>query len=136
MNNVSTIIYWAVRLLAATIMFQTLFFKFTGAEESVYIFTMIGLEPRGRIGIGIMELIASVLLLFSPTAFLGAMLAIGLMMGAIMMHITTFGIVVQDDGGYLFLLAVVVALCSAYVLYVNKNRITDLITTFPKRLFS
>jgi putative oxidoreductase len=134
MKNVSTIIYWAARLLAAAIMTQTLFFKFTGAEESVYIFTTIGVEPWGRIGIGIMELIASVLLLIPAAAFLGALLAMSLMMGAIMMHITILGVVVNGDGGYLFLLAVVVALCSAYVLYMNTSRIISLMSSFRQKM--
>ncbi len=130
----STIIYWAARLLAVVIMFQTLFFKFSGSSESVYIFTAVGMEPWGRIGIGIMELIAAVLLILPATAFIGATLALGLMMGAIMMHLTILGIVAQDDGGYLFLLALTVALCSAYVLYVNTNRIYSLITTIRQKL--
>jgi putative oxidoreductase len=128
-----SIIYWAARLLAAFIMFQTLFYKFSGASESVYIFTTVGMEPWGRIGIGIMELIAAVLLLLPATAFLGATLALGLMMGAIMMHLTILGVVVQDDGGYLFLLALTVVLCSAYVLYVNTTRIYSLVTTIRQK---
>ncbi len=118
--------YWAARLLAAVIMFQTLYFKFTGAEESIYIFTTVGMEPWGRIGVGAMELIASGLLLITPIAWLGAGLALGLMAGAIGMHLFLLGIEVMGDGGQLFLYAVIVAVCSAFVLYQNKAKVVNL----------
>lgn len=132
MEKLKTLIYWIVRLVAAIIMVQTLYFKFTGAEESVYIFTQVHMEPWGRISVGIFELIASVLLIINATAWIGAVLALGLMGGAIMMHLTILGIEVQNDGGYLFLLAMVVAMCAVVVLFYNKKQIMD---TF-KRLAS
>src|SRR5258707_10230054 len=91
---------------AAVILLQTLFFKFTGAPESVYIFTKVGLEPWGRIGSGVAELIAAILLIAPSFPWLGAGLALGVMGGAIMSHLTVLGIVVKDDGGLLFGLAV------------------------------
>lgn len=121
--NTRTIIYWAVRLVAAVIMLQTLYFKFSGSRESVYIFTMVGMEPWGRIGVGVMELIASGLLLVTTTAWLGAGLALGLMVGAIGMHFTILGIEVQGDGGQLFLYAVIVAACSLIVLWYDSGKI-------------
>src|SRR6266568_9379139 len=93
---------WICRIVAAVILAQTLFFKFTGAEESVYIFTKVGLEPAGRYGSGVVELIAAVLLLFQCHAWLGALLAAGVMSGAIASHLTVLGISVQNDGGLLF----------------------------------
>lgn len=126
MENLKNLIYWIARLVAAIIMAQTLYFKFTGAEESVYIFTQVHMEPWGRISIGIFELIASVLLIINTTAWIGAVLALGLMGGAILMHLTILGIEVQNDGGYLFLLAVLVALCASAVLFFNWNRIIDI----------
>src|SRR6201987_3330480 len=102
----STIIAWICRIAAAVILLQTLFFKFTGAPESVYIFTKVGLEPWGRIGSGIIELIAAILLLVPRFTWLGAIIAIGVIGGAIMSHLTVLGIVVMDDGGLLFILAV------------------------------
>jgi hypothetical protein len=126
MEKPTLILYWTARLIAAIILIQTLYFKFTGAPESVYIFTTIGMEPWGRIGVGIMEMIAAAMLLFSATAWLGGALAFGLMFGAIGMHLTVIGISVEQDGGYLFFLAVVVAVCSAFVLWKNKNRIITL----------
>jgi putative oxidoreductase len=114
---------WIVRLIAAVILLQTLFFKFTGAPESVYIFTKVGLEPWGRYGSGVVELIAAVLLLSACHGWLGATLALGVMGGAIMSHLTTLGIVVQDDGGLLFALAITVAVCSLVTLALHRRQI-------------
>jgi len=118
-----TILSWVCRLTAAIILLQTLFFKFTGAEESVYIFTQVGLEPVGRYGTGTVELVAAVLLLFQCHAWIGALLAAGVMAGAILSHLTVLGIVVKDDGGLLFALAVTVLLCSLTVLFLQRHQI-------------
>jgi len=112
---------WIARLAAAAILVQTLFFKFSGAAESVYIFTTVGQEPWGRYGSGIVELIASVLLFFPRTVGLGALLALGTMGGAIFFHLTKLGIVVHDDGGLLFSLAIVVFVCSAFLLILYRR---------------
>lgn len=103
---------WTLRLVAAGILTQTLYFKFTAAPESVYIFSTLGLEPWGRIGSGIAELVASILLLVPGTVVLGAVLALGILSGAIMSHLTQLGIEVQGDGGLLFGLALVVFACA------------------------
>jgi uncharacterized membrane protein YphA (DoxX/SURF4 family) len=127
---------WTARVIAALIMIQTLYFKFSGASESVEIFTRIGAEPWGRIGVGVLELIASVLILINATAWFGAVLALGLMGGAIVMHLTVLGIEVQNDNGYLFVLAVIVAVCSAIVLYLNREKILAQADRFKKTLNS
>lgn len=114
---------WMLQLAAAGILLQTLFFKFTGAEESVYIFTTLGLEPWGRIGSGIAELIAAILLLVPKTTTMGAILAMGVMAGAIMSHLTRLGIVVRDDGGLLFALALIVFVASAGILLIRRGEI-------------
>lgn len=121
--NSKPIIYltWVARIVAAAIMLQTLYFKFTGAEESIYIFTTVGMEPWGRIGVGVMELIASLLIIFPATSWIGAGIALGLMVGAMGMHLTILGIEVQGDGGYLFFLALMVGVCSAFILWINKE---------------
>jgi putative oxidoreductase len=118
-----TILSWVCRIIVAIILFQTLFFKFTGAEESKYIFsTLMGEnEAVGRIGSGIVELIAVVLLLIPKTAWLGAVLALGTITGAIFSHLTKLGIVVKDDGGTLFILAVIVFILSALTLWIHKK---------------
>jgi putative oxidoreductase len=134
MEKLSRTLYWSARLISALILVQTLFFKFSGAAESIYIFTTVGMEPWGRIGIGILELVAAALLLFNKTAWLGGLLALGLMSGAIGMHLTKLGISVQGDGGYLFLLAVTVAVCSAFVLLRNKAKIESIMRFLAARL--
>ncbi len=111
----------AARLIAAAILLQTLWFKFSGAPESVYIFTTVGQEPWGRYGSGIVELIASVLLFVPRSVGVGALLAVGTMGGAIFFHLTKLGVVVHDDGGLLFALAVVVLGCSAFVLWLHRR---------------
>jgi putative oxidoreductase len=128
MKNWKLIVYWIARLTAAVIMLQTLFFKFSGSSESVYIFEQVHMEPWGRIGVGVAEFIAAVLLLINATVWFGALLALGLMSGAIIMHLTILGIDVQGDGGYLLFLAVIVAACSVFILLQNKKRIAEFIS--------
>ena len=121
----------ALRLLTALILLQTLFFKFTAHPDSVYIFTTVGMEPFGRIGIGILELIASILLLVPRTVWAGAGLSLGLISGAIFMHLTILGIEVQGDGGTLFGLAVLVFALSAVILWFHRKDIPLLNKLIP-----
>jgi hypothetical protein len=123
---IKSFVYWLARIVAAFIMAQTLYFKFTGAEESVYIFSVVGMEPWGRIAVGILELIASILILENFTAWIGAGIALGLMGGAIMMHLTILGITVKDDGGQLFIYALIVTICSVVILYFNREKMLNL----------
>ena len=117
------VVSWVLQVAAAAILLQTLFFKFTGAEESVYIFSTLGIEPWGRIGSGVVELIAAVLLLLPSTAPIGAVLAMGVMFGAIMSHLTVLGIEVKGDGGLLFALAIIVLLASAGVVLIRRAQL-------------
>lgn len=112
-----------LRIIIAIILIQTLRFKFTAHEDSVYIFETVGLEPVGRIGIGILELIASILLLIRKTVWAGATLTLGIISGAIIMHLTQLGIEVKNDGGLLFITAVVTFILSANVLFMYRNEI-------------
>lgn len=123
MKNQQTYISWAAQIIAAIILAQTLFFKFTGAAESVALFTKLGVEPFGRYGAGIMELITVVLLLTSRWAWLGAILGIGTMGGAILAHLTVLGIESSGDGGYLFFLALFTLTCCLTVAYIRKSDI-------------
>ena len=111
---------WLLQLTAAAILLQTLFFKFSGAEESVYIFSSLGVEPVGRIGSGVLELVAAVLLLAPSTAALGGLLAMGLMAGALISHLAVLGIAVKGDGGLLFALALIVFTCAGVVLFLRR----------------
>lgn len=126
MESISTlllVVSWICRIVAAVILLQTLYFKFTGAEESVYIFTKIGLEPWGRYASGIAELFAALLLLFPRTVALGGLIAAMVMVGAIGSHLTRLGIVVKNDGGLLFVLAVVVFVCSLIATFIHRRQI-------------
>jgi uncharacterized membrane protein YphA (DoxX/SURF4 family) len=118
---------WIVRIVVSFIFIQTLYFKFTGAEESVYIFTTLGMEPYGRIGFGIAELIAAILILIPRTTLPGAIIGLGVITGAILSHLFVLGIEVQNDGGTLFILAIIVFLCCAFLVFLYKNKISDLL---------
>ena len=111
------------RTVAAVILLQTLFFKFTGPPESVYIFSKVGLEPWGRIGSGVVELAAALLLFVPGYHWLGAVIAIGVLAGAIISHLTVLGIVVVNDGGLLFFLALITVACCSVVLFFNRRSI-------------
>jgi hypothetical protein len=116
------VLSWACRIIAAVILLQTLFFKFTAAPESVYIFTKVHAEPWGRIGSGVVELIAAVLLLIPRTIWAGAFLGLGVMAGAIFSHLTILGIEVMGDGGLLFGLALIVFVTSAVALVLHRSQ--------------
>ncbi len=123
MTKTTKIVSWVLQIIVAVILFQTLFFKFTGAEESKYIFTTLGAEPWGRIGSGVVELITVILLLIPSTVALGAVLALGTASGAILGHLSKLGIVVMDDGGTLFFLALTVFVGSAVILFIRRREI-------------
>lgn len=116
---------WILRIVVAVILLQTLFFKFSGAKESVYIFSTLGAEPWGRIGSGVVELLASVLLLVPRTAVIGAILSLGTICGALMAHLTRLGIKLTavGDNGELFGLALTVFVLSLIVVYVHRREI-------------
>ena len=133
MSSTLFVISWVCRIAIAIILLQTLFFKFTGAEDSKYIFTtLLGetLEAFGRIGSGLVELIAAILLVIPRTAWLGAFLSLGTISGAIFSHVTMLGIVVKDDGGLLFGLAVTVFLLSSFVLLIHRRELPVLGVAF------
>ena len=116
---------WILQLVAAVILFQTLFFKFTGAKESIYIFSKVGMEPWGRIGSGVVELIASIMLVIPATVTVGAIIALVTISGAIFFHLTKLGIALPavNDRGELFTLAVVVFLVSLAILFIRRTEI-------------
>ena len=120
MKNVITTV---AAVIAAIILLQTLYFKFTAQPESVYIFSKLGLEPYGRIGSGVFELIISLLLLLPKTRILGSLLGLGVISGAILSHLFVLGIEVQNDGGTLFGLALAVFACCLAILVIEKEMI-------------
>lgn len=116
-------ISWGAQLIAAIILVQTLFFKFTAAPESIALFTKLGVEPFGRIVAGVMELITATLLLIPRKAWIGAIFGIMTMGGAIMAHLTVIGVESNGDGGYLFFLALITLICCSTVAYIRKSDI-------------
>ena len=126
-TKLATRISWTLQIVAAAILGQTLFFKFSAAAESVYIFEKLGMEPWGRIGSGVAELIAVVLLLMPRTAALGALLALGVMSGAIASHVTKLGIAIvvngESDGGFLFALALTTFVAATIVAWLRRAQI-------------
>ncbi len=121
-----TIFIWFLRILAAVILLQTLYFKFTAKPESVELFTILGMEPWGRIGTGIAELIASVFLLAPRTTLLGALMGLGLMAGAIFFHLTKLGINFGGDA-VLFAYAVITFSCCLVLIIIHRKNIPQLL---------
>lgn len=123
-------IHWLLRIVVAGILLQTLYFKFTAHPDSVYIFDQAGIGAPGRIIIGIVELVAAILILIPRYTAFGAMMGVGLMVGAIGLHLTKLGIVFKDDGGTLFILSLVVFIGSLILAYLNRK---DLYLLFVDR---
>ena len=122
-NQFKQVAGWALRLLATFIMGQSLFFKFSGAEESLYIFSTLGIEPWGRIGTGVIELAAVVLILIPKTTLFGAVIGFGTMAGAILSHLTVLGIEVKNDNGLLFIYACVTLASCLILILINKSQL-------------
>jgi putative oxidoreductase len=130
--NIKKYISIVLRLVAAVILLQTLYFKFTAQPESIELFTKLGVEPWGRIGTGVIELIASILLLIPATTFVGALLGAGLMSGAILCHLTVIGIESKGDGGQLFMLAIIVLVFCISIAFIHKQDATLLMNRILK----
>ncbi|RLD24727.1 MAG: DoxX family protein [Bacteroidetes bacterium] len=116
-------LFLALRIIVAVILIQTLRFKFLAHPDSVFIFTQAGLEPAGRIIIGLLELIAAFLIIFPKTVWLGAGLTLGIISGAIFLHLTKIGIEVQGDGGSLFYTAILIFVLSSIILWNERKKI-------------
>ena len=121
-----TIFIWILRIVAAAIMIMTLYFKFTEHPQSVKLFTILGMEPWGRIGTGVCELIASILILIPRTTLLGALMGLGLMSGAIFFHLTKLGIIFDGDAG-LFTYAVITFVCCLLLIIIYRKNIPQLL---------
>jgi putative oxidoreductase len=114
-------------ITAAIILLQTLYFKFTAHPDSVYIFTTLGVEPYGRIGSGILELLTGGLLVFRRSSIYGAMLGLGIISAAILSHLLVLGIVVNNDGGVLFSLAIIVFFACLVNIFVQLQKLKSII---------
>ncbi len=125
------VIVTILRIVVAIVLIQTLRFKFTGHEDSIYIFTKVGMEPWGRIGTGIAELVAATFLLIPRTAWLGALMTLGIIGGAILMHLTILGIEINGDSGFLFYQGILVFILAACILWYEKDQLN-----FIKKFFN
>jgi uncharacterized membrane protein YphA (DoxX/SURF4 family) len=123
----SLIFTWILRIVAAGIMLQTLYFKFTAQAESVYIFSALGIEPWGRIGTGIAELISGILILIPRTTLIGAIMGAGIMLGAIASHLLFLGIQIMKDGGGLFFSAMITLICCMILVFIYRKQIPMLL---------
>lgn len=132
--NIKNMLSWLLRIVAAVILLQTLYFKFTGHPESVALFSKLGVEPWGRIGTGIIELVAGILLLIPATVFTGAFLGVGLMSGAILSHLTVLGIKSDNDGGQLFIMAIIVWVICTILLIIYQQQGKSLLRTLKKKI--
>lgn len=125
--NIKNIISWLLRLTVAIILLQTLYYKFTAHPDSVHIFSELGVEPWGRIGLGIIELITAILVLIPKTKIIGIFTSLGIIIGAIGSHLLVLGINVSNDGGGLFTLAIIVFIASIIFLIMHKKDVLALI---------
>ena len=132
-TTIQNALLWTMRLIVAGVLGQTLFFKFSGAPESVFIFSALGVEPWGRISAGAMEAVALLLVLWPRTSVPGALLTCGLMVGAIGSHFFVLGIIVQQDGGLLFGLAVTTLALSLGILWMLRSSLPEWIEKLPFR---
>lgn len=114
-----------LRIIIAIIYIQTLYFKFSGQPESVYIFKQLGCEPFGRIGSGIIELIIAILILIPKTKLLAAIMSVFVISGAVFSHLFILGIEINNDGGTLFVLGVIVLILSLLIVLIDKNKLLN-----------
>lgn len=130
--NTKDIVLWVLRLTVAVILLQTLYFKFTAHPDSVHIFSVLGVEPWGRIGLGIIELITAILILLPKTKIIGMATSLGIIIGAVFSHILVLGVNLSNDGGGLFTLAIIVLIASSGFLIMNKAEFFSIIKKFRK----
>lgn len=128
------IVSWVGQLVVVAILGQTLFYKFSGASETVALFEVLGMGAAGRYGTALMELVAVVLLLVPRTAWAGGLVALGVISGAIMSHLTTLGVSIDAEklgnpdlapleGPGLFVMALIVFAASAAVVVIRRRQI-------------
>ncbi len=125
-NRTKNTVVWTLKILISLIIGQTLYFKFTGHPESIYIFQKLGVEVWGRYLTASLEAATILLLMIPSTTFFGALTAGGLMTGAVFAHLLVLGIDVQGDGGLLFFLS----------LSVGAMTTPLLLLTYPRTLFA
>lgn len=129
-NNVNALLNWILRLVPAIIVGRAALMKFTGAAGAVALFTELGMEPNGRILIGLLEMGGVLVLLTPRISAWGAVLCLGVLTGAIIAHVTVLGF----DGaqGTLFVMAIVAITCLLALLYRLREQIPFIASMFAK----
>jgi hypothetical protein len=130
--NAKNIGIWILRIVPAVILLQTLYFKFSAHPESVYIFTLLGMEPWGRIGTGTLELLAALLIIYPRTSAWGALLGFGMMAGAIFFHLTSLGVIVNGDALLFVYACITLACCLALILVYRRQLLMYVLHDKPK----
>jgi len=133
------VIPWVLALWIAYIFIWYLQYKFTGADGSVWLFTVLtdwlgfpGYEKPMRIGVGSAELVAGILVLIRRTQVFGAAMSAGIMTGAIFFHVVSpLGIDPYDDGAVLFKEACLVLLAALGILWLRRDEALELARHLP-----
>ncbi|MEI7711462.1 MAG: hypothetical protein WCI94_08515 [Rhodospirillales bacterium] len=129
MDRILRLLTWPAALFIAGTLLWYEQYKLTGNEGSVYLFTILsdwlfihGYEKPFRLTVGIMEIVASILVVVPPTRVFGAFFALGIMSGAIFFHLVSpLGIDPYHDGGGLFKEALEVWACAAFILIARRD---------------
>lgn len=114
---------WICALIAAGIMMETLFFKFSGAAESRYIFSKMGTDPYMRWTQGVWELLAALGLLIPGWHWLGGILTLGDMGAAIISHMTWLGYAALGDHELLLGMALTTFTCGFTIVVLHRHQI-------------
>ena len=125
----TSLLSFVIRIAISLIYLQTLYFKFTAHPDSVYIFSKLGLEPYGRIGIGMLELIVAILLVLNKTKLLSIIVSLGIITGAIASHLLVIGITIKEDHGGLFTLAIIIFTLNIVLIYLHKTDFSKILNS-------
>lgn len=130
MKKPHRIISWILQIVVAVLLAQASVFKLISDPDTVSLFTKLGMEPHGRIMTGIFELLACILLLIPVSSIYGALLAAGLMSGALLGHITKLGFTGPE--GELGIMAILILLASLVILFLRRAQLPFIARMFSK----
>ena len=101
-------IAWCFQLIIAGIFIPIGILKFMNNPADLEIFSQLGMEPAGRYIIGVLEILAGLMVLTNAVAAMGAFLGVGVMLGAMLAHMTVLGI---DQTHFILLFIVFLSCC-------------------------
>lgn len=131
LNKAEKLISIVFQIIAALILANAAFGKFSGNEMSVHVFHELNILET-RIVIGIIEVLAALLLLSKIPQY-GALLGFGTMLGALIAHVSILGMEIHGDGGQMVMMMAVVLLSSIIVMWINRRRMPFVGHTFSGR---